>query len=117
PSPDVRANGRLDQGPGGRDLAADDDPRGIERVDDHRETGPEVAAGFDQRGAGALVSVAGSAYDVVHGDAVLLEQLPGDGGGQLVPQVAGDRAEVRGVGLETALRTAQAARAVGADGD
>src|SRR2546429_861171 len=35
----------------------------------------------------------------------------------ILPQVASDRGEVRGVGLEAALRTAQAARAVEADGD
>src|SRR5438552_4790644 len=47
----------------------------------------------------------------------LLEQLPGDGGRKVVPEVAGDRGQVRGVGLEAALRPAQAARAVRADGD
>src|SRR5438309_1211868 len=110
--PDFRANGGLDQVPGGGDLAADEDLCGIERIDDYRETEPEIAAGFHQCGAGALVASAGSAYDVVHSDAALLEQLPGDGGRKVVPEVAGDRGEVRRVGLEAALRAAQAARAV-----
>src|SRR5207249_10032765 len=67
-------------------------------------------SGLHQGGAGALVAAAGAAYDLVHGDAALLEQLPGDGGRQVVPEVAGDRGQVRGVRLEAALRAAQAAR-------
>src|SRR5207248_8232855 len=68
-------------------------------------------------GAGPLIAGAGADDDVIHGDAVWWEQRRGDGRRLLVPDVARDRGEVRSVGLETALRSAHAARAVGADGD
>src|SRR5437764_214397 len=108
PSLDFGANRRFDQVPGSGDLAADEDLRRIECVDHHRKTEPEIAAGLHQGGAGALVAAGGAAYDLVHSDAALLEQLPGDGGRQVVPEVAGDRGQVRGVRLEAALRAAQA---------
>src|SRR5439155_24913158 len=82
-----------------------------------RKPWPGLGAGLNQGGAGALVAAGGAAYDLVHSDAALLEQLPGDGGRQVVPEVAGDRGQVRGVRLEAALRAAQAAWAVAADGD
>src|SRR5947208_8845934 len=79
PSLDFGANGRFDQIPRSGDLTADEDLRGIECVDHHGETEPEIATGLHQGGAGALVAAAGAAYDLVDRYAALLEQLPSDG--------------------------------------
>src|SRR5437773_1375994 len=94
PSRDFGPDGGLDEIPGAGDLAADDDLRGIERVDDRREAEPEITARFRQCGAGPLIAGAGADDDVIHGDAVLWEQRRGDGRRLLVPDVARDRGEV-----------------------
>ncbi len=46
------------------DLAADEDLRGVERVDDHRQAAAQMARGFLERGDGARLAGARARDDV-----------------------------------------------------
>ena len=92
------------------DLAADEDLGGVERVDDHREAAAQMTRRFLERIARAPLPRACACDDVVDGESRPPAASPGFRRRKRVSEVPGERGEVGGVRLETAMRAAQAFR-------